>query len=835
MTNALQVAGAVMQGAFGANSGRTAIATLAIALGVALGFAIRTVNQSAVDEFTAGVATLSGNADLVVRGPGDGFDESVYPTIARLGAVAVASPVVEVDARLPGRDESLRLSGIDVFRAAAVTPALVGRGGTALDLLRPDRVFLSPAALARLGLASGDELVVQAGTTVLTFVVGGSIEASAGQLAGAVDIAAAQDAFGRTGRLSRVDVRLRPGADVDAARAAIASVLPAGVSVARPSDAADMAARMTRAYRVNLDVLALVALFTGSLLVFSTQALSVVRRRTQFALLRTLGLPRRRLAGVLLAEGALVGAAGSVIGIAAGYALASMLLRAFGADLGAGFFRGEAPAPSFSLLSALAFVALGIAAAAAGAWLPAIEAARASPAAALKAGDDEAMFGRLASPVPGIACLGFALAIVWLPPVGGLPMFGYAAIALMLVGTLLLLPRITRAILSRVLHPRSTGAALALDSLRAAPGQATVSLAAIVAAVALAVSMAIMVASFRESLADWLDRVLPADVYVRSGGATGSAWLAPEDQRALASLPGVRHAEFLRATRLQASDGDPPVTLLARDIDRAQAAQRLPVVGETTDAFREGTAPAWVSEAYADRYRVAPGTTIRLPIAGRNAEFTVAGVWRDYARQTGAVIVERTVYARLAGDDRVNDAALWLAPDATPGRVRDAIDAHFGRDRVTIATPGEIRAISLAVFDRTFAVTYALEAVAIAIGLVGLSASFGALALARRREFGVLRHLGMTRRQIGAMLAAEGAIVSAVGLAVGLALGGAISVILVHVVNRQSFRWSMDLHLPAAQLAAFCVAMLTLATVTALASARRATAGDTVMAVKEDW
>ena len=300
MTNALQVSGTVLQGAFGANRGRTAIATLAIALGVALGFAIRTVNQSAVDEFTAGVATLSGNADLVVRGPGDGFDESVYPTIARLGAVAVASPVVEVDARLPGRDESLRLSGVDVFRAAAVTPALVGQSGAALDLLRPDRVFLSPAALARLGLAPGDDLVVQAGTSVLTFVVGGSIEASAGQLAGAIDIAAAQDAFGRTGRLSRVDVRLRPGADVDAARAAIASVLPSGVSVARPSDAADMAARMTRAYRVNLDVLALVALFTGSLLVFSTQALSVVRRRTQFALLRTLGLPRRRLAGVLL-------------------------------------------------------------------------------------------------------------------------------------------------------------------------------------------------------------------------------------------------------------------------------------------------------------------------------------------------------------------------------------------------------------------------------------------------------------------------------------------------------------------------------------------------------
>jgi len=178
---------------------------------------------------------------------------------------------------------------------------------------------------------------------------------------------------------------------------------------------------------------------------------------------------------------------------------------------------------------------------------------------------------------------------------------------------------------------------------------------------------------------------------------------------------------------------------------------------------------------------------------------------------------------------------LWLVPGATSAAVRRAIDERFGKDRLTIATPDEIRAISLAVFDRTFAVTYALEAVAIAIGLVGLSATFGALALARRREFGVLRHLGMTRREIGAMLAAEGAMVSAVGLVVGLALGGAISLILVHVVNRQSFRWTMDLHVPAGQLVAFSLALLALATLTAVVSARRATAGDTIAAVREDW
>jgi len=831
----MDIALAVMRGTFVAHRGRTLVATLAIALGVALGFSIHTVNRSAIAEFTQGVSTLSGSADLVVRGPADGFDEAVYAGVARERDVGAASPVVEIDARLPSRDDTLPLAGVDAFRAAAVTPALVGRGTAALDLLRDDRIFLSPAALAMLGRAVGDTLDVQAGTGVATFTIAGTLDAPAGRRLAVVDIAAAQERFARLGRITRIDVRVRPGADAEAVRAAIAATLPAGVTVTRPDETAALASRMTRAYRVNLNVLALVALFTGSLLVFSTQALSVVRRRTQLALLRTLGLSRRRLVALLLAEGAAIGVAGAAIGIAAGYALALALLRTFGADLGAGFFRGDAPALDFSPPAAAAFALFGVLAAIAGAWLPALEAARASPAAAIKAGDDESAFRGLASPWPGVACLVAAAAIVALPPVGGLPLFGYAAIALMLVGTLLLLPRLARALLSRVPPLGAGGASLALASLRAAPGQATVSLAAIVAAVALAVSMAIMVASFRESLATWLDRVLPADVYVRAGGAQSSAWLDADDERALASLPGVRRAEFMRVLRVVVRGDEAPIVLLARDVDRASASEHIALVGDAIDVPADGPPPAWVSEAYADRFGAAPGATITLPLAGRETAFTVAGLWRDYARQTGAVIVERASYVRLTGDARINDAALWLAPGASADALRRAIDERFGKDRLTVATPEEIRALSLAVFDRTFAVTYALEAVAIAIGLVGLSATFGALALARRREFGVLRHLGMTRREVGAMLAAEGAMVSAVGLVVGLALGGAISLVLVHVVNRQSFRWSMDLHVPAGQLVAFSLALLALATLTAVVSARRATAGDTIAAVREDW
>jgi putative ABC transport system permease protein len=216
--------------------------------------------------------------------------------------------------------------------------------------------------------------------------------------------------------------------------------------------------------------------------------------------------------------------------------------------------------------------------------------------------------------------------------------------------------------------------------------------------------------------------------------------------------------------------------------------------------------------------------------------FLVAGVWRDYARQQGAVLIERYEYLRHTGDANANDAALWLEPGATAAELSKQIEALVpGGENVEISGPGEIREVSLKVFDRTFAVTYALEGVAVMIGLFGLSAGFGALVLARRREFGMLRHIGMTRRQIGVMLAAQGLLVSGVGLAMGLALGWLISLVLIHVVNRQSFHWGMDLHMPWLLLAQFSAVMLALATLTATASGRQAMSADVVRSVKEDW
>jgi len=303
------------------HKGRLALSVLAIALGVALGYAVQLINQAALNEFAAAVQTLSGEADLVVRGPRAGFDEALYPRLARLPEVAVASPVLELEARLPGRREPLRILGLDVFRAARIQPFLPsGEGGDRLDFLRPDRIFLSAAASESLGLKKGDALSVQVGLRVVSLQVAGVLGEARRQRFAIIDIGAAQAVFLRSGFLNRIELRLRPGADPERLAGRLRAEMPSGTLIERPDADVERSGALSRAYRVNLNVLALVALFTGGLLVFSAQALAVVRRRAELALLRVLGMTRRSLVAMLLAEAAVIGAMGALAGIAFGHA-----------------------------------------------------------------------------------------------------------------------------------------------------------------------------------------------------------------------------------------------------------------------------------------------------------------------------------------------------------------------------------------------------------------------------------------------------------------------------------------------------------------------------------
>jgi putative ABC transport system permease protein len=793
--------------------GRAALSVLGIALGVALGYGVYLVNRAAVEDLAASVRALAGEADLQVRGGRTGFPESLYPKIARLPGVAWVNPGLELDAGIAGTERTIRVIGVDVLR--------LGKP----ELLKPNKVLLSPLASQSIK----DKLRLVVGETTVELQVEG-----VGELKGfsaLTDISTAQWRLARLGELNRLDIHLAPGASRDKVREATAAILPPGAHVSSLDSLEQASGYPSRAYRVNLNVLALVALFTGGFLVFSAQALEVARRRGEHALLRVLGLTRAQVSRLVLAEAAVLGALGGVLGVALGYALALIAVRYAGADFGTGNIREVSPRIGFSALPALLHVLAGTAVAVAGALLPAVDAARTPPAQALKAGDEQRLLERLSPAWPGVAFIAAGAAFAQFGPVRGLPLFGYAAIACLLIGSIALMPRISQAVFNRIPISSKPWFALALAQLRGAPGQAAVSLAAIVASFSLMASMAIMVASFRQSVHDWLDAVLPAELYFRTTHAGDTGYLGPGFAERVRALPQVERAEFLRSGRVTLDPARPALSLLARD----NAEKVFPVVGERY-ARRPGDPPkVWISEAVYDLYGYTPGQRVSLAISGKKLDFVIAGVFRDYARQHGALLIERADYLSLTGDRRVNDAALWLKPGATPAEAMDAIRALPGAAEVDMAAPGEIREVSLRIFDRSFAVTYAMEAVAVLVGLFGLSSSLGAIVLARRREFGMLRHLGLTRAQIGAMLAAEGGLLALLGAAAGLVAGGAISLILVYVINRQSFNWSMELHPPFLFLFCLIVVLAGLAVITAILSGKEAMGMGPVRAVREDW
>jgi len=820
---------------------RHGAALLAVMLGVALAFSVQLINQSALSEFSSAVRAVNGEPDFELRAQRDGFDEDLYARVATHPQVAIASPVIEVDtfafdARPAHRDErvALKIVGLDALVAGPLSPALMPRpddGADRLALLAPDVVFLNATAKQRLG----ERVQVQTPSGSATLRAQGSIAAQGAALA-VMDIAGVQSRFGWTGRLSRIDVRLRAGAD--RAQVLRELALPAGVRAAAPDEAAQRVSNVSRAYRVNLTVLALVALFTGAFLVFSILSLSVAKRQPQLALLGVLGLSGRERLALVVAESALLGLAGSVLGLMLGTALAALALRLLAGDLGGGYFPGVAPQLQFDAVSALAYGALGVVAAVVGGWMPARAAQQLAPAQALK-GLSAGNAGALPAWVgPLLLVAGVLLALA--PPIAEIPLAAYVSVACLMLGGIACVPSAVGALLAGIAPPAHALALLAIERARHQRHTATIAVAGVVASLSLAVALTVMVASFRDSVTQWLDTVLPADLYVRAGSSltAGDVVTLPAAMPTRAErLPGVQRAAAQRVSSVQLDPARPAVVLIARAID--DPAKALPLVGELV-AAPAGAVGVFVSEAMVSLYGASPGTTLTLPLVGGNTSVFVRGVWRDYARQHGAVAMQDSDYQRLTGDTRVNDLALWLQPGANPAAVQHdlrTLASELGLDGALLefASVSEIRATSLRIFDRSFAVTYWLQAVAIAIGLFGIAASFSAQVLARRKEFGLLAHLGLTRTQVLRVVAAEGAVWTAAGALLGLLLGLAVSVVLVKVVNPQSFHWTMDLLLPWARLAALCAAVMLAGTLTAWLSARSAAGRQMALAVKEDW
>jgi putative ABC transport system permease protein len=819
----------------------TALSMLAIALGVALGYAIHLINDAALADFSQAMKSVQGEPDAVIA-PKDSAGRvplALINELARDEAVALVVPVIETRVRIEHTSGELtvRLIGLDVFSAGLLMPDLLPRQGTSITGggIFEDGVYASPALLARLQTkipagtqsAGAGVTVTRGDATWRTPIAGDLPAARPDDLLLVADIARVQAHFGPTDAVSEGRIRLAPGIKLAAWLNTWAGKLPPGLTLRAAAENQARLSNVSRAYRVNLNVLALVALLTGGFLVFATQLTAVAQRSTQFALLGVLGLsPRMRLLQVLF-EGLAIGVPGAVIGLALGWGMAVAFTRLLGGDLGGGFFAGGTPVIVPELLPALVFFALGCGASLAGAlypaWLnrvqPLAQALKTGFAQQPPSGRDDLPRPRAGKALAVALVAGAAVGLTRLPAIFELPLAGYAAIALVLLLGIAVAPVVTQIAFGAFARRELPAAQrVAVQNVMQAPLMAQVAASGLIVSFALTVSMVTMVASFRVALDQWLDVVLPAPYYVRSRGVPLPAELLAALERPDAPFARI---ERMAAGSLSLDPRRPAVAVLVRELDRADPGARLPFTGQVL-AVPVGAIPVWISEPMQELYRLQAGQTLRLPLLGREVEVFVGGVWRDYARQFGALVIGSRDYRALGGSFEATELALWPRPDGAAA-ARDWLAQHASRHGIETAEAGEIRELSLRIFDKSFAVTYALEAAAMVIGLFGLAVTLAASVWLRARELATLAALGFDRAMLTRAVVFEGALIAAVGLAVGLVCGLAVGAILTHVVNPQAFHWRMDLRIPWAQVLPGAALTLAAAIVASRFAARQAT------------
>ncbi|RZI62148.1 MAG: ABC transporter permease [Rubrivivax sp.] len=824
--------------------GRQLAALLTIALGLALAGAVHWINASALAQFESAARQSSAQADTELSpAPGTAaLSDRYFGELAAREDIAALAPRLDASIRLQGRDgawQRVRLIGLDLVQLGAFHPQWFPRlaGADLGRALREPALLVSDAAWARLGFDTPPaSLRVDLPDEPAPLPVAGRVPDRQQPLV-IVDIAWAQQLLHRPGQIDAILLRMAPGR-------AVPADWPAGVQAQAPQDQArqqaDEARRLTRAYRLNLGVLSLMALFVGAFMVFAVHSLSVAQRLPQLALLGVLGMSARQRLALLVSEALALGLAGAVLGLGLAVALAELGLHALGGDLGSGLtgLSGGRPELQLSAASIAGLLALGPLVSLGAAALP-LARLRGLPVAqvlkGLGSGGDAGRWWWM-----GPVLLAAAWPLTWLRPVFGLPLGTYAAMVALLLGALGTVPFVLRAItgLLRGWAARRALPMLAVERARDQAGEAGRLIAGVLVALALAVAMLVMVASFRNSLDQWLTDMLPADLYLRQtarDSAQQGQPMPPGLAASAAALPGVERvaAQRSRAIGIRVRGMTGGTTLLARPLDH-----RLPLQGEAV-ALPDGLQPVYINEAMRDELRLAPGDRFMLRLDGRQLPVGVKAIWRDYSRQSGAVLMERRDWERLSGDAAITELALWLKTGADPVAVQQTLREVSGApESLEIASAGELRRFSLEIFDRSFAITYWLQAVGLGLGLFGVAASLSAQLLARRREFGLLLHLGLTRAMLRRLVLAETLLQALAGALLGLLVGLAISAVLVFRLNPQSFHWSMDWSIPGWRVAALLAASLIATGATAAwASARalRAGRGEALRAVREDW
>ncbi|MBI3084272.1 MAG: ABC transporter permease [candidate division NC10 bacterium] len=792
---------------------RSLITILGVALGVAVVLAIRLANDGVLESFRNSLDHVAGKSGLQVSAGEVGFDENLFPVIAGTPGVARAVPVVQAItpvAGLPG--EVLLVLGVDVLADAGIreyrgpTPELADP----LQLLtEPDAILLTERFARAHDLDVGTSIRLVTPTGPKPFVIRGLLRDRGtartmdGQFA-VLDIAAAQLHFGKLGRLDRVDLLPDEGADVDRVAAGLRRHLPPEVTVERPEARNAQVEQMLASFQLNLFVLSLIALFVGMFLVYNTMSVSVVRQRRQIGILRALGVSRGQVLLAVAAEGGVIGLMGSALGVALGVILAKATLGAVSQTVSSlyAFIR-----PGELHLLILQAIVLGCGTAVLSSLLPALEAAAVTPRETLAAASLE----RRHHPwLLFCAGLGLALAAYGLAqagPVGGRPLFGYGAALCLLLGATLFCPAVLlvfqRALAAGLAGSRLIPGWMAAGNLGRALRRNAVTIGAMVVSLAMLVSVSTMIQSFRQTVEIWIHQTIRADLYLSRAtrlikGADARLPVGTLDE--VRRTPGVAEADGFRGLRIEDGRGG-RFLLGAGDFDvMARRGRLLFRGGDSAAILQEARAQdrLIVSETFAERYHVKEGDEVTLHPPGQTIRLRIAGVYYDYTTEGGLAVMDRGLFQRLWRDPWLNSIVIYLQPGADPQAVRHQILQRLpARDDLVVISNQGLKARVLEIFDQTFAITYALEVVALVVAALGILNTLIASVLERTREIGILRSVGITRGGVLRTILCEAAFMGTLANVLGAAAGLLLSLILIYVINKQSFGWTIQFTFPA--------------------------------------
>ena len=795
--------------------GRALVILFAVALGDAAVVAIDLAGDAAAGSFHSSMETLAGKDDFEVTAAG-GLPETIVARLARLPYALRLSPRIEDHAMVAGIGQTVSqtvpLIGVDVVAEANNAGTIIGdaTAGEGVEHINdPDAVWVTRG----LGKAVGDSIQLLVNDHARQYVVRGLIPNSAqmGTDAILMDIGAAQLATGKSGRVDRILIKAPDANNVDLWQSKLQQALPAGVLLNAQGTETAANRRMLAAFRWNLRMLSGIALLVGAFLIYNAVSVSVVRRRGDIGIMRALGASRAAVIVAFLFEAAVIGIVGSLAALPLGRVLAAGAVGMLSTTVNALYVSSRPGAMTLSAGSVILALVAGIGVAVGSASAPAREASMVPPTEAMARGrrEFEVRVDRKRDAVIALVLAVLGTLAAQAPAIGGKPLLGYLS-ALLFVGAAaflapLVVYRATSAGSIALRRLLGVEALLASRSLGGSLRRTSVLVAALATAIAMMTSVGIMVGSFRQTVLTWLDSELPADLYLAPAGAMGGdlhPTIAPEVADRIAETPGVESVNRLRAYEIQYQGL--PASLAGASQGPHAPRQNLTFLSRRpgADILRELAAGnnAVVSEPFANKHNVKAGDAITLPLGEQRVSFRVIDIFYDYGHEAGYIVLDWGTLRRYLPDSAPTNLAVYLAPGADLKRTRAAIQKTIANKSLMMLSNGEIRQQAIRVFDQTFAITYAVEAISILVAIGGVAGALISIVIDRRREFGVLRYLGGTSAQIRKLILVEAGLIGILANVLGVLLGYVLSLVLVYVINKQSFGWTIQFHWPVAVL-----------------------------------